>query len=274
MEDKFQQAVEFYKQGNKDESYAILLGLTRETPEDYRVWYLLALIEQNKEMKHRFLTKSVQINPKFEKAKLLLDELNRELVESPKNFTDRNTSSTQVLTNTGNAAKTKNFTYLFIGVVFCALLIFIISYTDYVKKEKEIGGSMYEDTEEEAESYFYGYALKEMAAGHIADYWCYLDSDPNKSIYSFYKIRTIRKSYYYEITAATKAVNRYCMYDVSYMTGGIFYNRTTKNWQLVDEIYFSNKCVKNNVNDGGCISSQYHGGVWQPDMNWTKEKGD
>jgi Tfp pilus assembly protein PilF len=69
------QAVQFYKDGNKEQAAQILTAVLKQDPKNEAAWLWMAACSDKLEERRMCLEKALEINPKNEKARLALEKL-------------------------------------------------------------------------------------------------------------------------------------------------------------------------------------------------------
>lgn len=86
--DKFEQAINLYKAGNKERARELLLEVVNMEPNNAEAWLGLAICTEDLEKKKEFLEKVIEINPSHSKAKQLLQGIHN-TSDSTENFAVR-----------------------------------------------------------------------------------------------------------------------------------------------------------------------------------------
>lgn len=121
------------------------------------------------------------------------------------------------------------------------------------------------DPGEEAFSYAAGFAKRQMYADDPLNYWCGPDAEGEPAAL-WYKISVQSTGTdEYTVLGATRAIDAACVYEISYFSATVRYDRQTSRWNLVGNVYFSNNCV---TIDHRCTGT-FWTHSWRPDMNWT-----
>ena len=132
----------------------------------------------------------------------------------------------------------------------------------------------YTPTQQDAFSYATGFALKEMYA-NAPDYYCEGERNPDKAGAYWYLLRvTPLGGNRFKVIGATKAIDRYCVYEVGYFVATVEYVNE-RGWILVGDVDFSNPCLTvdrtddylQGAEDKLVCNGWYPG--WKPDPNWS-----
>jgi len=75
QEEKFQQAINYFKAGNKKQAVELLLEIVDADPNNAEAWFGLALCTDTKEIKKKYLNEVLNINPNHPKALQLMNEI-------------------------------------------------------------------------------------------------------------------------------------------------------------------------------------------------------
>ncbi len=156
----------------------------------------------------------------------------------------------------------KIYTYLIWATAIICLSCSIIGIVVYTSDP------FYESNPGDAFSHAAGFALSEMAGNYVHRYSCGDNPSDNRDPYYFYEINVEKLSEdVYYVIGATKAINQYCLYDVSYFVATVYYLPEEKSWELKDEVFFSNSCVTIYPKYGECVLTKWRYD-WKPDYSW------
>jgi len=81
MDDLLQQGVAAYKSGKRDEARSIFITVIKQSPDNERAWQFMYNVADNDKERISCLRHILRINPKNEKANILLNQLNN--IETP-----------------------------------------------------------------------------------------------------------------------------------------------------------------------------------------------
>ena len=92
MDDLLQQGVAAYKSGKRDEARSIFISVIKQSPNNERAWQFMYNVADNDKERISCLQHILRINPKNEKANVLLSQLNNTETpsQSPINTTPKN----------------------------------------------------------------------------------------------------------------------------------------------------------------------------------------
>jgi tetratricopeptide (TPR) repeat protein len=242
----FENAVSAAKNGDKYRARQILRELIKSDPKNENAWLLFAEVAEKRDDSIRCLKQVVKINPNNDIAR---EKLLRYSTSPTLSFPRINRSILQV-----------------VGVVIVFVIILVlINWNRF----------FYKGNPEDAYSFASSFAYSQMFISQPGYYGSFCGGEKSDTSEEWHNLRvTDLGNGKYQVVGAVKAGDYYCLYETSYFSATVAYNRQTRTWNLLGNVYFSNYCVtRDSANDENCGSAkdlwQYG---WKPNTNWQPPK--
>lgn len=257
-----------YQQGRKKQALEMIKRVLKANPRSDEAWFLLASVVEDKQKAVYCLRRALSINPQHKEARDRLRRLLSGESESKRSVEERDYWEYD-LQKDGGYSKGILEGISRVHVIGGIVLLVIIACAVFAFKPAK----KYVPTSEDAFSYAAGFALKRMYA-NVPDYYCDGERNPNKEGAYWYLLHvTPVGQSRFRVIGATKAIDRYCVYEVGYFAATVEYT-DEKGWTLIGDIKFSNPCLTVDTTDdivqgkeGELVCDNWYSG-WRPDPNW------